>query len=801
MLDSHRGHNETGTVEPVKERKLSFREKLKREPLLICLERLTSDNSWTAERVARDVWQNFFDANGFTADGVTVDTKSNEDGTVTVTIRSAAEYPFNRLTTFGAGYKEDQKRSAGGKHEGSKIVNLTLLRDFGCSKVRYGSQDWEVEFYLDEPPEGQIDDQMEQQKAMYVKLSDRKPEVGNFFQVTCSPEMAKELIDGRDLFYHKSNPDFAHPDIDNDKVGCRILEEGENGNFYLNGQRVSVLIKDKWNTVEGFTFWTKETPTDLVLGRDRDVVNNYEFEEKFLNFFVRSLDDDEAILLFNCLENYFVITDDTKVWENYGLLLIRKLSERLGKTGYRHDFSDSMLASDGVDKETDRTLRSRDYVICDASLAKVGMKTGKEIIAEMRRLQEVEPNQQERRRVRLLEKIMQKFVNFIKIERGAKKTKEGLVIGRINFKRLTLFESTHPMQGGRYDEDEVWSSRALINKDGPFSSLAVYRHELCHIFGDDSSAAFSYALTDIMEDWDKFLVDNPGLLENLVKEWNKAAVTNEWWSVEEAKDKIESALRGLQSTWAKAEEASVVGAQKIGDLFLDLCNHQEKIGKKWDGKMVPEVFKRIYEDPDVMVFRRCLAGAANPDRDAVEKMTLLDKQLGEVEERIGRREKRIKKGVSAKDRRRLEVANQEDNNLLKTLVDQLNRFGEAAGDTEVFADRERDVMYGKFEVETRYSFGTELSNPKYFAAAVFEAAAYDEEEEEKKELTAEDTERLKGILRSFGDFIPDQKDLELVKLIILRRRWNNGNLADKRSLDILRLVYEDLTGAGQAETK
>jgi hypothetical protein len=51
----------------------------------------------------------------------------------------------------------------------------------------------------------------------------------------------------------------------------------------------------------------------------------------------------------------------------------------------------------------------------------------------------------------------------------------------------------------KYDVGEIYLKKEIFCVDGFYDALATYVHELCHMFGGDSSASFSYALTYSIE--------------------------------------------------------------------------------------------------------------------------------------------------------------------------------------------------------------------------------------------------------------------------------------------------------------
>ena len=51
----------------------------------------------------------------------------------------------------------------------------------------------------------------------------------------------------------------------------------------------------------------------------------------------------------------------------------------------------------------------------------------------------------------------------------------------------------------KYDIQNIYLKKKLFSQDKYFDSLATYIHEMCHMFGGDSSQAFSLGLTKAME--------------------------------------------------------------------------------------------------------------------------------------------------------------------------------------------------------------------------------------------------------------------------------------------------------------
>lgn len=203
----------------------------------------TYDVKWDQEKTARDVWQNFFDANGHTLDGVTSSVIQNPDGSARFSINGTAEYDYQHLLHMGGSTKTGDVQSAGGFGEGAKVASLVLLRDFGASEVVYESKDWRVTFYLDKVRDYRNEDNPAQ--GLYYEVEKVPFQVGSRFNVILpDQETAKLFTDSKDLFYHKDNPDFQDPDYEGEVGGFKI-HVGRKGNIYEAGQRRQYHPYDK----------------------------------------------------------------------------------------------------------------------------------------------------------------------------------------------------------------------------------------------------------------------------------------------------------------------------------------------------------------------------------------------------------------------------------------------------------------------------------------------------------------------------------------------------------------------------
>ena len=457
---------------------------------------------WSMEKSARDTLQNFFDGNNRTLDGV--DVRVNQEGEdYVIRVSNHAEYDFRRLMHLGGTTKADDQFSAGGFGEGTKVLALALLRDYGFSQVRFGSQNWELDFVLDDVPEGEY---VEQRKGLFAGLNQtKKNRKGNFIEFrTKNPDHAKAFVDARELFFSSDNPDFQNPSLDIPGVGgFKYLPKAEGsrdtpkGNFYYVGQRRH-FDKEEWNTVEHVNLWTYVNDT-LKKDRDRGIVSRRDLEDKVIP---RILDATPADDLSRLVYQMKPIWSGTLSFE-VGYKILEGIAKRLTDKGVKLQFEDKYLASTAFMPHLVReNLEKEGYVICAGFLRDIGMKSAQDRFKEMQQHYRAVTTSDEAERINVL------YEGVVPLKRDRK---EVWVFDRENERSIIQ---------GQYDEAFIWLSRETLRK--PFhEALATYLHEVDHKHGSDQSAEFSYALTDTLGVVIRGITQQPDLYQRLEQRWNQ----------------------------------------------------------------------------------------------------------------------------------------------------------------------------------------------------------------------------------------------------------------------------------------
>ena len=458
--------------------------------------------SWSMEKAARDTLQNFFDGNNRTLDNVVVKvTQEGEDYTIGVS--NHAEYDFRRLMHLGGTTKADNPFSAGGFGEGTKVLALALLRDYGFSQVRFGSQNWELDFVLDDVPEGEY---VEQRKGLFAGLNQtKKNRKGNFIEFkTKNPDHAQAFVDAQKLFYSSDNSDFQNSSLDIPGVGgFKYLPRAEGsrdtpkGNFYYVGQRRH-FDKEEWNTVEHVNLWTYVNDT-LKKDRDRGIVSRREVDSQVIP---RVLDDASRDDLSRLVYEMKPIWSGTWSFE-VGYKLLEGIAKRLAKQDVKLKFDDKYLASTAfMSSIVGENLEKQGYVICSGFLGDIGMKSAQDKFREMQQHYRVKTTSNEEDGINVLYEAIAPF---------QRDRKDVWVFDRKNENSIIQ---------GQYDEAFVWLSREILGKTF-HEALATYLHEVDHKHGSDYSAEFSYALTDTLGVVIRNISQQPDLYQRLEQRWNQ----------------------------------------------------------------------------------------------------------------------------------------------------------------------------------------------------------------------------------------------------------------------------------------
>ncbi len=450
---------------------------------------------WDVEKVARDTWQNFFDANDYSVDGVTSSVDQKEDG-YKVSLRGPANYDYRYLLHTGGTSKSEDVRAAGGFGEGAKIAALVCLRDLGAKEVVYETDGKRVVFYLDLVADEHYPKPV---KGLFVNVSQIKNRGGSTFEATFPFQNVAEIFQkSRDLFYHKDNPDFQNPSVENEAGGFRI-HVGKGGNLYEAGQRRHYRQYDnalKWNNVEDVTLWTRGKT--FTADRDRGDIDKYQIENKAIKKIVANMEQEE---IKRIIEQNPLLWHESQVL-GLGRAVLREMTKAY--KGEPLQFPDNYVSSNLYSPQYIKdALTNAGYILCDYSMSSVGMVSALEKFQKLQEHYRLEPTEAEAKRVNLLKSAVTELL-------GEDVEEEILLFSKENEGNIIH---------GQYSTGRIWISQETVHGDFA-QALATLLHERDHKKGTDQSAEFSYALTDTLKKVIDSFLKKADVAKPLAEDWD-----------------------------------------------------------------------------------------------------------------------------------------------------------------------------------------------------------------------------------------------------------------------------------------
>lgn len=507
----------------------AFFDRLQRGLYLRRLE--TAPIPWSKEQVARDLWQNFFDANNYTLDGAVVTKESTDDPLkLRIKIESQAEFDPRRLLHYGATTKTGDERAVGRFGVGAKDAAFVLLRDYGVDKVTFGTGQWALDFYLDWIPEGEYERPV---RGLYVKaLPQPRERKGSFVELEVGQEMGLTIEHAKDFFYHSKNPELQEPSLENDRVWLKV-HWGKPGKVFLNGQFVPYSKKGEWwePNLDDLTIYTKveaktATGTTLQLSQDRDVITRGDLTDVIIPFVVESLDQGQRKQLLGLLKSAWQRKNE---WGHRGAVdLLREDILLLAGGGYKlsEQFDISNLVAATGDTQIESLLEDLGFKVCHWFFTEVGVKSARKFYKDLVAVQELEPSPEEQKRIEILRQFTQRMLeatesDYERLVRALGVTldysEKGVLAKPLDAKPIKLFTGKNRLEGKHLGDFE-WVNRAIIQGDFNLAK-EVYLHELCHQYGEDGAPTFSYALSDILKRNDDYRDQFPEEYEKFRQEW------------------------------------------------------------------------------------------------------------------------------------------------------------------------------------------------------------------------------------------------------------------------------------------
>jgi len=500
---------------------------------------------WSEDKVARDLMQNFYDGHGHTLEGVKVRVQYDSSAKkYKIKVSGEGEYNHRSIEVFGASNKNENPKNAGGFGEGAKVMAVKMLKDFDVPEIKFASVGWEVAYK--DGKNGFLNRQ--------VKHAENSIK-GNYVEFeTENKELAEAVLRSTNYFYHPQNPDFKALTFENEHFGFRLLGPDPNndrGNVYLT-QRFEYGESEGWeNQAENVTIIFKIKPDEKRVfdsNRDRIKIGPPEIENLSAHF-AKTMTDKEIADAISALEPVWS-HDRLKIYDNIDkvedLASVRLLNGFLNEANMRSielkfkpDQKHLALPKyKEVSKEILEELKNKGYIICPSKFKEIGMKDIDIFLKEKRNHGAILPTKNEVIKLNIINEAATVITQSM---RGLSETKK-VVAPKDSVQPTYIFEkedgdntlaeaiTKFNVNKKPHYKDYIghWIARDYLN-GGTFSEiLATKLHEACHQYGGDESSIFSYKLTDVIEDYNSVIINDPLLRLRLAafnKLWNEIPKT------------------------------------------------------------------------------------------------------------------------------------------------------------------------------------------------------------------------------------------------------------------------------------
>ena len=450
--------------------------------------------SWTAQECARDLFQNFRDANPHALDRIRITAADD-----TVIISAPAQMDVERAFFLGS-TKAKEAGDIGQFGEGLKVAILCLLRDFGA-EIALASGDRAVRIRLDE-------------KLARLQL---RPLVYRFFRLAPSRQ-----VEGTRLI------------LENVPVNVQVAVKNSPTDFFrpdhpllgkvIAGDHDRILIAQTTNNVPGCIFYRNLKRANLslplicavnksyaamekLIGRDRD---RTAFGENVLTILYRTIANSGVIRTRDQLMAFLRATE--AFWESghplISAVLYRftyydiELAELFGDRYYCADTRVNRLSSSDMVtvKDIEASWKSAGRrclpsYFCNAGVPsamdewEAGKRRTREEAERTLRQQRRGPTYAERACIDLVEQFLRDLDGSL----------ADVVLRDVSYLIAETDEILGAWQRSRaYKSREIFLAAKLFC--GPLrTAFATLLHEASHLFGDDGSRGFTDSLTNLFE--------------------------------------------------------------------------------------------------------------------------------------------------------------------------------------------------------------------------------------------------------------------------------------------------------------
>ena len=460
---------------------------------------------WDNDKISRDLIQNFYDGHCQTLDGVKFKFEPLQNGIYKVRIEGKSTYAPDKAVFIGESTKRNDPNAAGNYGEGIKMASLKLLRDKGAKNVKIGSNNWQVNYSLE-------NNNLSDKRVLSYSMEKTPVYDGNYIEFETEDKNLLEALRttiGR--FYSSSNAHFKCPDFENKFFGFKKLKEGEKGGLYISGQRFE--FNGNYDGLDKIAFFIKQKPPVKVLdpSRDRTSINESQLEQIASWLADYCTTAQEKLQVMKALEEYGIKTD-SKTPINKFLIRFVNWTKYSQQSLNNVQFPENYVAYSNCSRDILYNLRSNGYKVFDEVYGNVGMRTIHDVVGEARKHNPIEPNTVQKEKIILLKEALKKLAPAIE---GKHFTKAELDTKIYLFDRKAANESR--TNKGTLAEaitesgtsKGFWIDKAYLDESKFAEVLETSLHELSHKAGGDGTSEFGYKLTDVNQEVIKQIINNP----------------------------------------------------------------------------------------------------------------------------------------------------------------------------------------------------------------------------------------------------------------------------------------------------
>lgn len=487
---------------------------------------------WTKYKVFRDFVQNFYDSVGYRSWKERFCFEYS-NGLLRMWVEDVC-FSYEWLLHIGASTKTaDPHDNAGYFGEGFKIASLCAVRDHGWW-VGMSSGGWELSVTCIEQEIDKSTVQMlaydvkerEEQKCSCLEIAFLEEEDHQIFREVLSafyypenPIIGEKIWEGREgAVYTRSKADYG--------AGLPYTYDfGRKGAVFCAYQ---LLGSNPFNLVVCLHHYEKE---------DRERNNLYSFEViKVFQELAHYVDAYGAMRMLETMRRYWNSNPrkhiDIDSWSPVIDHLICKVSQSQDMTAcFRGKYPD-LLPQAPLYSIRDKnrrgqakawlSIQSRKYLLVKGQFQKLGYKTLEEVCEECGgfvRNDQAEPR--EGKGFEILENITRElYSGFFGCDHEFPGRRIICNESASYHGMAKVYRKNKPVMNNRgllirYEIGEIYLKRSVFSPNGYFDALATYTHEMCHVFGGDSSNAFSQGLTVAMET----LLANAPMIESYRQQW------------------------------------------------------------------------------------------------------------------------------------------------------------------------------------------------------------------------------------------------------------------------------------------